>query len=177
MRSPLQKHTGRLGILTILLLIYFPLIAQKTESSNELKITGAVKNPTTISYLEIAKKQPVAIGDLTITSHTGDFRKKYKNLKGVPLLELVRDVQINAPSPKDLSSYYLVLSATDNYSVVISWNELFNTEIGKTFFIVTEIDGTSMKESPESILMIAAKDFRTGRRHIKGLSTIEIRKL
>lgn len=121
--------------------------------------------------------QSLPIGDLTITSHTGDFRKQYKNLKGVPLLDIVRDIQITALSPKDLSSYFLVLTATDNYTVVLSWNELFNTEIGKTFYIVTEIDGKPMTESPESILMIATKDFRTGRRHIKGLSTIDFRKL
>ncbi|KYP13471.1 hypothetical protein [Flavihumibacter sp. CACIAM 22H1] len=153
------------------------LSAQHAEKSNQLQITGAIKNPTTFRYHDIEKMNAVDLGSLRITNHAGEFRKQYQKVKGVPLLELLKNIQPATPSPKDYSSYCLVLTAADTYRVVISWNELFNTEIGHSFYIVTAIDGHTMADNPESILLVATKDLRTGRRHIKGLSSIEFRKL
>jgi hypothetical protein len=85
-------------------------------------------------------------------------------------------VNINAESPRVLSEYYFVCKANDGYTVVYSWNELFNTGTGDSVYIVTEKDGKQASEMPESILMISPKDFRTGRRHVKALSSIEVRR-
>jgi len=98
-------------------------------------------------------------------------------VKGVLLLDLLKDISITTASPKLLSEYYLVFKASDGYSVVVSWNELFNTEIGNSFYIVTEANNQKQKDAPEKILLIATKDFKTGRRHIKGLQNIEIKRI
>ena len=153
------------------------LIAQEPASSSAIEITGEVKSSKTIPFSAIKEMGVVPIGKLTITNHAGVFRKSYKNTKGVPLLELFREIEINAASPKELSRYYFVVSAKDQYLVVISWNELFNTEIGKSFFIVTEIDGKAMDQDPENILLLATRDIRTCRRHVKGVAKIEVRKI
>ncbi|MCP9763956.1 hypothetical protein [Lacihabitans soyangensis] len=150
---------------------------KNVESTNEFVIKGLVETPKTITFADLQNKQTVEIGDFKITNHVGEFRKEYKNMKGVPLLSLLNDIKITTESPKLLSEYYLILKASDGYSVVLSWNELFNTDLGNSFFIVTEADGKSQTDSSERILMIANKDFKTGRRHIKGLQSIEIKKI
>lgn len=152
--------------------------AQKNvESTNQFTISGLVDKPKTINFSDLQREKSIEIGDFKITNHAGEFRKEYKNVKGVPLLNLLKDVKIMAESPKVLSEYYLIIKASDGYSVVLSWNELFNTEVGNSFFIVLEADGKSQTESTERILLIATKDFKTGRRHVKGLRSIEIKKI
>jgi hypothetical protein len=168
-------------ILSFTLLFVFSItfgFAQKSvESTNQFTISGLVDKPKTINFSDLQQEKSIEIGDFKITNHAGEFRKEYKNMKGVPLLNLFKDVKITAESPKVLSEYYLIIKASDGYSVVLSWNELFNTEAGNTFFIVLEADGKSQAESSERILLIATKDFKTGRRHVKGLQSIEIKKI
>ena len=157
--------------------ITFGFAQKSVESTNQFTILGLVDKPKTINFTDLQKEKSIEIGDFKITNHAGEFRKEYKNMKGVPLLNLFKDVKITAESPKVLSEYYLVIKASDGYSVVLSWNEFFNTEIGNSFFIVLEADGKSQTESTERILLIATKDFKTGRRHVKGLQSIEIKKI
>ena len=69
------------------------------------------------------------------------------------------------------------MKVSDGYSVVVSWNKLFNTEIGNTFFLVVEGDNKSQKDGSEKILLILTKDFKTGIRHMKGLQSIEVKRI
>jgi hypothetical protein len=152
--------------------------AQKPiESTNEFTIMGLVEKPLTIPFSKILQEKNTNIGDFTVTNHLGEFKQEYKNVKGVALLDLMKDVKITASSPKLLSEYYFIFKGSDGYSVVFSWNEIFNTEVGKTIFIVTETNNKSQLEGTERILLISSKDFKTGRRHVKGLKTIEVKRI
>ena len=154
------------------------LYGQKaTEQTNDFTIFGLVENPISITYADILTKEAVNIGNFKVTNHTVEFRKEYNNVKGVRLIDLMQDLKIKEANPKLLSEFYFVLKASDNYSVVASWNELFNTEIGNSFYIVVEADGKSQQDSNSNILLICTKDFKTGRRHIKGLKSIEVRRI
>lgn len=167
-------------IIVIFLLILVSNIgfSQKTvEATNQFTVSGLVDKPITIAYSDLEKEKIVDIGDFKITNHLGEFKKEYKNVKGVLLLDLLKNLNLTSKSPKLLSEFYFVLRATDGYSVVISWNELFNTEIGNSFFIVVEADNKSQKDATEKILLISTKDFKTGRRHIKGLQSIEVKRI
>jgi hypothetical protein len=166
-------------ILLLLLIITSTIInAQKIiESTNQFTIMGLVDKPKIVSFNDLDKEKVTELGDIKITNHLGEFKKEYKNVKGVSLLSLMKDVNITASSPKLLSEYYFILKASDGYSAVISWNELFNTEIGNTFFLVVEADNKNQKDGSEKILLISTKDFKTGRRHIKGLQSIEVKRI
>lgn len=150
---------------------------EPTLQTLSFSVIGTVEEPIVISYSDILEKSADTIPRFAVTNHLGEFRKEYKNVIAVSLLEILEQVKIKEPSPKLLSEYYFVFKASDGYSVVVSWNELFNTEIGKAFYIVKEIDGKSMQHSSDGILMICTKDFKTGRRHIKGLQSIEVKRI
>lgn len=168
----------RITITAFLLFVAVVGFCQKTvESTKEFTVTGLVDKPVTISYTDIEKEKITSIGDFKITNHLGEFKKEYKNVKGVLLLNLLKNINITSTSPKLLSEYYFVFKASDGYSVVVSWNELFNTEIGNSFYVVVEANNQSQKDAPEKILLIPAKDFKTGRRHIKGLQNIEVKRI
>jgi hypothetical protein len=162
----------------LIMLISHVIWAQKNEkSTEEVTVFGLIDQTTTLSFAKISEGKVQNLGDFTVTNHVGEFRKAYKNIKGVALLDFLETINITSTSPKLLSEYYFIFRGSDGYSVVFSWNELFNTETGKTLFVVVEADGVKQTESLDRILMITTKDFKTGRRHIKGLKSIEVKKI
>ena len=78
--------------------------------------------------------------------------------------------------PKEYSELVIILIASDGYRNVYSWNELFNTDIGSHVYIVTEMDGKPIDQMPDRILVLSLADLNSGRRHLKGLAKIEVKK-
>ncbi len=70
-----------------------------------------------------------------------------------------------------------MFTATDGYKVVFSWNEIYNAEAGNNFFILTEMDGKRIEKMDQRILFISIADFQTGRRFIKGLEKIAVKRM
>jgi hypothetical protein len=103
-------------------------------------------------------------------------RGEAKQLKGILLRDVLESIEIKSESPKQLSEFYFVCKATDGYKVVFSWNEIHNSKVGDAVFIITEKVGKPAEQLPESILLLSPQDFKTGRRHIKSLQLIEVKR-
>lgn len=146
----------------------------KIAPTATISITGAVINKQEIDIAAIRQIPSRNIGKVTITNHSGEKRGMIKKLRGVPIIELLKSIQIDNNNPKQLSEYYLVFQASDGYKVVYSWNELFNTSTGSNTFIVTEKEGTPLENMAESIMVITPKDIQTGRRYIKCMKQITV---
>ena len=110
-----------------------------------------------------------SLPDVVITDHMGKEKNTLTQLKGILLKDILNNVEIDAENPKVLSAYYFVFVASDNYKVVFSWNELFNTETGNNVYIITEENGKKMKDTDERIAIVAVTDIRTGRRHMSNI--------
>jgi hypothetical protein len=151
--------------------------AQKNPTvTSSFTISGKVKSTVTVLPSDLRKMKVYDIGDVVITNHAGEPRGTAKGLKGVLLRDVLAVAQIDSESPKVLSEYYIVCKANDKYTVLYSWNEIFNSIVGDSAFIVIEKDGQSLEKMDDSVLMISPKDFRTGRRHVKALASIEIKR-
>jgi len=148
---------------------------ENVVATSSFTISGKVKASRAYSLDEIRKMQTQKIGDVSITNHKGEVKGVAKNLQGVLLRDLLSGVELDAESPKVFSEFYFVCVATDGYKVVYSWNELFNTATGKTTYIVTAKE-TGDKKSNDDILMISTQDSMTGRRYLKNLQAIEVRR-
>src|SRR6185295_3246333 len=145
--------------------------AQKdVKPTSSFVIGGNVKSPLTVQIADLGKWKASSIGDVVITNHLGEKRSEAKGLKGVLLKDVLSAVEIKAESPRLLSQYYFVCKANDGYTIVYSWNELFNNPEGDAVYIVIEKDGKPAASMDDSILMLSPKDFKTGRRHLKALA-------
>lgn len=164
-------------IALLLLPAIFAAGQKNIPPSNALEITGLVKQPVTFSLADIKKYPSRRIKDVKIVNHLGEKKGKAQKMHGVPILDLLQKVEIDAASPKLLSTYYLIFEATDGYQVVYSWNEIFNSPIGQQVYVITQKDGAEMEAMPDRILIVTALDFNTGRRYIKGLSKITIARI
>lgn len=164
--------------LSFFLLFSGGLFAQRPViPTDSIRIFGMTDSLFAISFEEITRSDKADLGNFKVTNHRGEFKKEYRNVEGVELLTILEKIKIRVEKPRELSEYCLIFRAADGYTVVFSWNEIFNTEIGKSLYIVTAADGKSLSESSDRILMIATKDFNTGRRHIKNLHSIEVKRI
>ena len=149
---------------------------KEPETTTSFIISGEVKSNVTVSITEFSKYTEVLMGDITITNHLGEKKSEQKSLKGILLKDILKTVEINNENPRVLSEYYFVCKSTDGYKVVYSWNEIFNSSVGESVYLVTSKNGQSAREMSESILMISPKDYRTGRRYLKSLASIDVKR-
>ena len=152
--------------------------AQKpTLTSDSFRVIGLVKKEMTFSLEDIERYPSKSIADVTITNHMGEPRGTATKLTGILVKDILKDLELQEQSPKLFSEFYLVFVAADNYKVVYSWNEIFNSPTGENLYLITSRDGKSLKEMEERILILTPTDFKTGRRHIKGLSKIIVERV
>ncbi len=174
---PVSLNLIKQGSMLLLLFSFLSLSAQKDiVPSSSVVISGQVASEITISLEDLAAMPAVRIKDVTITNHLGEKRGKARKMKGVLLKNVFSQITLTSKMPKDLSELYLVCVASDGYRVVFSWNELFNSDTGHHTFIVVEKDGKKLADMPDRILLLTASDHMTGRRFVKGLSRIEVRR-
>ena len=165
-------------LVALFLFISYSLQAQRSVTPSEtLKIEGKIKAEKTFTIAELDSFPKMTIPDQTLYNHKGEEKGTVKNMKGVLLKTLLAYIQFDYEKPKELNEFYFVFIATDGYKVVFSWNEIYNTDTGNHFYIVTEMDGKKMKDLDQSILFISTADLKSGRRYIKALAKIEVKRL
>jgi hypothetical protein len=150
---------------------------EKIPATGNFPIEGRVKKGMTVSLADLSSYKTHLIDSIVITNHLGERKSGMKKVKTVLLKDILDKVEINAENHKELSEYYLVCVASDNYKVVFSWNEIFNSETGKSVYIITGQDGEWAYRLDNRIALISAKDQMTGRRYVKGLQKILIERV
>jgi hypothetical protein len=131
----------------------------------------------TFSLQDLDTMASVSLSDRTITNYLGESKGRVSGLRDIPLKHILDKSSFRFDKPKDLSAFYITCVATDGYKVVFSWNELFNSEAGNKVYLITEKEGKRMKDMIERILLISVSDLKSGRRYLKGLTAIMIRRV
>jgi hypothetical protein len=148
-------------------------LIKPTES---LVIGGEVEAEKILHLKDIAAMSSVKIKDIQITNHKGEAKGKLQGLRGIPVKAILQGVPIKSESPKFLSEYFLVFEASDGYKVVFSWNEVFNSKTGDNMYLLTEMGGKSLTEMEQRIAFVTPTDVQTGRRYVKSLARIMVRR-
>lgn len=165
-------------LIVIFLLASYSINAQRTITPSEtLKIEGKIKSGTTFTIADLEMFQKVDISDQKLYNHRGEPKGMLTNMKGVPLKTVLGSIEFDYDKPKELNEFYFVFVATDGYKVVFTWNEIYNTEAGNSFYIVTEMEGKKLKEMDQRIVFISTADLKSGRRYIKALDKIQIKRV
>ena len=166
-------------LLLVMLFAVFSASAQKENipTTESFSIEGKVKKALTVSLADLSSYKSHFIDSIVITNHLGERRSSLKKVKGVLLKDILDKVEIDAENHKVLSEYYFVCIASDNYKVVFSWNEIFNSDAGKSVYIITGQDGNWAYLLDNRIALISSKDQMTGRRYVKGLQRIVVERV
>ena len=97
-----------------------------------------------------------------------------KTLKGVLLKNILDSVRFDYEKSNFLNRYYFLFVAADGYKTVFSFNEVYNTEVGNSLYIVTEIGGKNVQDVSNRVLMLSTKDIKSGGRNMKWLTRIVV---
>lgn len=146
--------------------------AQNTSGS--FTVSGEVLRTETIDMSKLSGYTQVHLDSLRIYSHDMQPKGLIKNINGVLLKDILSAIPFNNENPKVLSEYYIECKATDGYTVIFSWNEIFNSETGKHAMIITNKNGSNIDQPDDRIALITPTDQATGRRYVKWLSRIII---
>ncbi len=149
----------------------------KIDPTDQFVIEGEVVKSTIVSLGDLNKYRTYSNGSFRITNHLKEPRSLLTDLKLVLLRDVLASVKIKTPGPKQLSEYYLIAEASDGYKVVFSWNELFNTAVGEKVYLVLGYDGHKGVQMPNRIALLSTGDYATGRRYVKGLKKLLIKRV
>jgi hypothetical protein len=158
-------------ILILLCLTRVAWAQNPIESTNEFKITGKVKNEKTITLTDLKKYKSVTLENIN-TSCSPKESEMAITVKAVLLKDIMDSIVFQYENRGMLNAFYFTFVASDNYKVVYSFNEIFNTETGNNLYIVTEKNGVDIRDMENRILLLTTNDIKNGRRNIKGLARI-----
>lgn len=142
--------------------------------SDTIAVTVSGRQAAVITAAQLQKLSATELPDVVIRNHTGVPKDTLHGLKGVLLKELLHLDNLLTSSPKLWSTYYLSLVATDGYTVVFSWNELFNSPTGAHTWLLTAKNGVALPDMHDHIALLCTSDANTGRRFVKGLREIRV---
>jgi hypothetical protein len=153
------------------------LVAQeKNQTTDQFKVGGLVKQELVVSVANLEGFKLHSLDSVVISNHLMQRKYVMKNLKGVLLKDILDKAEILSQTPKDLSEYYIVCVASDNYKAVFSWNEIYNTAAGDSIMVLTAHDGKGASSSDDGLALLSFNDKATGRRYVKWLKEITVKR-
>lgn len=178
---PNNETKARMKYLISVLLLLSLASANAQENvvppTSGFTVKGFVKNELDLKITDLGQFKPEELHDVVIRNQKGEQKGVAKSVKGILLKTVLEKADIQAEKPKGYSEIYIVLTASDGYKNVYSYNELFKTEVGEHIYIVTEEDGKAMDQLPGRIQVMSLGDYHSGNRNLRGLARIEVRKV
>jgi hypothetical protein len=135
-------------------------------------IEGKVKSKRVVGIEELKSMKSVTLENIN-TSCTPKAEETSRHVKAVRLLSILDSVVFDATKGA-LNAFYFKFVASDGYTLVYSYNEIFNTETGRNMYLVTEREGVDISTMENRILMLTTSDIKTGRRNMKCLARIVV---
>lgn len=167
----------RILFLLVFVMSFFSGHSQEKQTATpSFRVIGEVKQEVKILVNDLDKYRGALVKDVVITNHLGEIKSRIKKLTGVLLRDVLANVEIKSKVPGDLSACYLVCKSTDGYTITYSWNEVFNNPSGESIYLITSKEDIKASDMEESILMFSPRDYKTGRRYLKSLTSIEIKR-
>lgn len=166
--------------LFFLFIVIFSHVAHaqhEVKPTDYFNVEGKVKNIVRFKLEDASSYNSIFKDSIVVYNHLVVRKSVLKNVKGVLLKDIIAKASFDISDPKPLSEYYIACIASDGYKVVFSWNEIFNTAIGKQLMVITEADGVTASASSQRIAIISPSDIATGRRYVHGLQKVIIERI
>lgn len=140
-----------------------------------LVVSGAVRRPMRPGAEEL-RGSPLTrpLDPIALTNASGVFKRMLDGYRGMKLTDLLDQAQLEAAGHNDWKRTFVVARATDGYTVLFSWSELYNTPVGQSVFVLLEKDGAPLPNTEGPVALVSARDLKTGPRHVRSLASLEV---
>lgn len=155
-------------------------MAQNTMKKTIFTVKGLVYNEQPFEMqelLDMLTTNPVELPPMLFACGDGTPKGQIGPCRGVLLTDIINTCDVITKEHNDTKKMYIVVSSEDGYRTVFSWQELFNTEVGEGVIIIFEREGHKLYEEHGTLDLFSAKDFLSGPRYVRALSTITLIKL
>lgn len=147
------------------------------QATDSFSISGLVEDVPSFSKENLLELDQQDLGTIKLRKGSGEVYLELDKAKGVLLKEVIGSVSVKGQTNKNYSAYYVNCKAVDGFQSLYSWNELFNSPMGDSVYLITEANGKSIDQMPQSIMMVSLQDQITGKRNLRNLTSIEIDRL
>ena len=104
----------------------------------------------------------------------GELKQHINSFNGILLKDIVTkaDVQMDH---KEQGKYFIVITATDGYQVIFSYDELMYGPASTGAYLATEMNGKTIENGP--FVVFTTSDKVSAPRHVKLVRSIDVRKI
>ncbi len=170
----------RLLLMAAFFIIQASSFAQtKNDSSfvtESVTVTGKIKHPMELTVESLQKMKVVKGNGVTSICQTGAHKKNIKTFKAVLLRDVLDSASVIMDRKKDRGKFIVVVTASDDYKVVFSYNEIYFGAAGDNIYVAFEENGKAITEEGK-IIVFCASDKVSGPRHVKWVKTIDIKEI
>lgn len=145
--------------------------------STSISITGSVENRITLTEADLAGLPQEQITETQVVCQSGADKGTMKNVTAVRLRDLLEKAKIKAEKHFDYRQMAIIAKAKDDYWVVYSWGELFNSPTGDNVYVYFRKNGQPLGDDEGRFALISTTDVQSGARQVKWLSEVEVRKI
>lgn len=142
--------------------------------TTSISVSGIVENKFTLNVDDLKQFPAHQISETQVVSQFGG---KPVKMKGVLLRDILEKAVVVLHHHNDVRKMAIIAIASDDYRVVFSLNEIFNSPVGEGVMVFFEKDGQPLAKEEGRIALISIKDIRIGPRHVKWLKEIEVRRI
>lgn len=146
------------------------------QMSPTVELKGLVENPQLLRVSDLQQMKTETRTNVKIVSLSGEVKREIGELKGVLLREVLEKAKIKIASPKERGKLCIVVKATDGYTVLFTYNDIFNNPTGDNVLLVFEEDKKAL-DKDGAVVLITTNDKVTGPRHVKWVQSIEVKSL
>lgn len=149
-------------------------VREAALQQNTLLVAGEVKTALLLTAEELHTMKTEEVNDVLVACRSGDPKCRIAKAKGVLLEDVLNMAGIKEADHNAPNRMCIVVTAHDNYRVVFSWHEIFNTRIGDGVLVLLERNGQPIDVEQGPFVLISAMDYLTGGRYVKKLKSIEV---
>lgn len=143
-------------------------------SAGAVQVTGRVPGPVRFSLAELKAMECEEFEDLFLVCGTGEPRAVIPNCRGVLLEKVIQRSNVDKGEHNDTKRMFISVTAGDGYTVVFSWQEIFNTEIGGGVALLVEKNGQPLDADADRIDLVSSQDYYAGSRYVRDVRTISV---
>ncbi len=143
----------------------------------ELHVSGLVANPLLLRVEDLRRMKVAEAGDITMLCANGKEKGFVESYRGVLLRTILDRAGIILKEHFSKNTIYIVLTSSEEYRVLFTWHEIYNTAVGEQAMVIFEKNSAPLDEREGAIAFISANDYRTGPRQMRYLQRIEVHEI
>lgn len=145
--------------------------------TQELRVTGVVEHPLRLTVAGLGEMPSQVLAGVPLRGRDGTVKRMLDGYRGVLLRDVLDKASIVSRDHNDVKRMVVIARASDGYTVVFSWNEIYNSAVGDGVLVLIEKDGRPLEDFEGRVALVSTTDRQTGPRHVRWLKSLEVRRL